>query len=164
MGKRNRNKGASKQKAKPQSQASPAGQAIWPLAALLFVAGFIAFFPTLKCGSIWDDPEYLLNNAHLRTASGLWKIWSFSLFEDGVFHPRCNTPQYYPLVFTSFWIEYGLFGLHFPVYHLTNLVLHLLSALLLWRLLGRLSVPGAWIAATVFALHPVQVESVAWIT
>ena len=105
-------------------------------------------------GFIWDDDYYVENNATLRSPHGLLQIWT---------EPR-TTPQYYPLVHTAFWVEYHLWQLRPAGYHLVNVLLHATSALVLRRLLARLAVPGAWLAAAIFAVHPVEVESVAWIT
>jgi tetratricopeptide (TPR) repeat protein len=121
---------------------------------LLVAMTVIAYIPAIHAGFIWDDDDYVQNNRLLRSADGLWRIW----FHIGA------TPQYYPSVHTSYWIEYHLWGLNATGYHVVNILLHALGAILLWRVLIRLSVPGAWLAAAVFALHPVQVESVAWIT
>jgi tetratricopeptide (TPR) repeat protein len=93
------------------------------------------------------------DNRVLESEGGLARIWT----DPGA------TIQYYPMVFTSFWIERRLWGLDPSGYHIVNILLHAGSALLLWRLLSRLALPGAWLAAALFALHPVQVESVAWI-
>ncbi len=133
------------------------------LAILVALAAFLAYWPALRGGWIWDDDSYVTNNALVQSADGLTGIWS--LTEDpatGAYVSR--TPQYYPFVFTSFWIEHALFGLNPFVFHLTNLLLHLLNAWLLWRLLARLGLPGAGFAAALFALHPMHVESVAWVT
>jgi protein O-mannosyl-transferase len=123
-------------------------------AALLAVLTLAAYLPALQGGFVWDDDDYVSENAALRTPAGLAAIW----LQPGA------VPQYYPLTFTSFWIEYRLWGLDPAGYHAVNLVLHVLAALLLWRVLLVLRLPGAWAMAALFALHPVQVESVAWIT
>lgn len=127
---------------------------VFAVAAALFAATLIAYRPAMQASFIWDDDDYVTENQALRSVEGLGKIW----FELG------TTPQYYPLVHTSFWIEYHLWNLNPIGFHVVNVVLHALSALLLWALLRRLAVPGALLAAAVFALHPIGVESVAWVT
>lgn len=142
----------------PASSATDAPQAAdrsglkWGAALVLLAA--IVYWPTLNNGFIWDDDAYVQNNVQLRTVDGLKNIWS----------RLGSVPQYYPLVHTSFWLEYHAWGLYPTGYHLTNLALHMASAILIWRLLLRLAVPGAWLAAAIFAVHPVAVESVAWVT
>jgi tetratricopeptide (TPR) repeat protein len=124
-------------------------------ATAIFFLVVIAYLPVLfTSGFIWDDPQYITGNPLLRTWRGLAAIW---------IHPSA-LPQYYPLVHTTFWIEYHIAGLHPFLYHLDNILLHALAAILLWRALVRLNVPAAWLAAAIFAIHPVQVESVAWAT
>src|SRR5579862_706476 len=100
------------------------------IVALLSV---VAYWPALSGGFIWDDPDYVVNNSTLRTIGGLGQIW---------FEPKA-LPQYYPLVHTTFWIEYHLWGLHPVGYKIVNLFLHLVSVCLLFILLTRLKVPGA---------------------
>jgi predicted negative regulator of RcsB-dependent stress response len=125
------------------------------LAALaVALATLAAYGPALDAGYIWDDDQYVTGNATLLSVSGLRRIWT----DPGA------TPQYYPLVHTSYWLEHRVFGLVPFGYHLDNVLLHLLGAFLLWRLLARLEVAGAGLAAALFAIHPVAVESVAWIT
>jgi len=127
----------------------------WAIPTLLILClTVLAYGPAFDAGFIWDDDDYVMENETLSSPTGILNIW---------LSPR-STPQYYPLVFTSFWIEYRLWGLHATGYHITNILLHALSALLLWRILLRLQVPGAFLAAAIFALHPVHVESVAWVT
>ncbi|MGD1020896.1 MAG: tetratricopeptide repeat protein, partial [Verrucomicrobiia bacterium] len=126
----------------------------WLVALTLLAATFVAYQPVWHAGFIWDDDRYVTQNEALRSADGLQRIWS---------RPG-TTVQYYPLVFTSFWVEYHLWGLQPFGYHLVNVLLHAANAVLLWRVLRRLGLPGAWWAAAIFALHPVNVESVAWVT
>jgi tetratricopeptide (TPR) repeat protein len=124
-------------------------------AGAIFLLVFIVYLPVLFTGGfIWDDPQYITGNPLLRTWPGLLDIW---------IHPSA-LPQYYPLVHTTFWVEYHIAGLHPFLYHFDNVFLHAVAAILLWRALLRLNVPAPWLAAAIFAVHPVQVESVAWAT
>ncbi|MHC4909677.1 MAG: tetratricopeptide repeat protein [Planctomycetota bacterium] len=121
------------------------------LGAVLVIAALIAHAPALNGSFIWDDDDYIVNNEALRDGAGLVELW-----QPG------TTKQYYPLVFTTFWIEYQAWGPKPFGFHLTNILLHIVNALLVWRLFTVLGVRGAWLIAAVFALHPVHVESVAW--
>jgi tetratricopeptide (TPR) repeat protein len=123
-------------------------------AAVLLVALFVAYSPALRGGFIWDDDAHITENMTLRDAAGLSRIW---------LEPR-SLPQYYPMVHTTFWLEYQAWGLDTLGYHVTNVVLHAAGALLLGCVAAALALPGAPLAAALFALHPVHVESVAWIT
>lgn len=127
---------------------------LWIWVLVIVVATIFAHGQGLACGYIWDDDAYVEQNKTLRTWQGLWLIWS---------SPE-STPQYYPLVHTTFWIEYHLWGLWPAGYHATNIFLHAICSILIGRLLVRLQVPGAWLIALFFAVHPLHVESVAWIT
>jgi len=126
------------------------------VAALLLtlVVTSVAYAPALTGGFLWDDNSYVRDNQLLHSVDGLRQIWM---------QPSA-TPQYHPLVFTSFWIEQHLWGLTPTGYHVVNLFLHLLNVVLVWRVLERLQVPGSLLAAAIFAIHPVHVESVAWIS
>ena len=114
----------------------------------------LAYLPALNGSFIWDDDAYIIQNQTLRSLRGLVQIW---------FEPS-SIPQYYPLVHTTFWLEYHLWGLHPMGYHVVNVLLHALAAFLLGCTLERLKLRGAWWAAAIFALHPIEVESVAWVT
>ena len=124
--------------------------------AVLCLLVAVSYFPALSGGFVWDDWA-LTKSTPLHTWSGLAQVW---------FAPRALLPyeaHYWPLLYTLFWLEHKLWGLTPLGYHLVNLLLHMGVVLLLWRLLRRLEVPGAWFVAAVFAVHPLHVESVAWI-
>src|SRR4051794_6426407 len=129
----------------------------WPryaaLYAALVVALLIVYGPALHGSILWDDPAHL-TRPDLRSAAGLWRIW----FEPGA------TQQYYPVVHSAFWLMSHVFGDATLGYHVVNVLLHALSAVLLVVILRRVGVPGALCAGVLFAVHPVQVESVAWMT
>ncbi len=126
----------------------------WLFVLILATTTIFAYRPAWHGGFLWDDDAYVTNNELLVAPDGLHGIW-FSLDSPS---------QYFPLVYTTFRIEHALWGLNPSGYHWVNILLHVANALLVWRLLARLNVPGAWLAGAIFALHPVQVESVAWIT
>jgi tetratricopeptide (TPR) repeat protein len=125
----------------------------WLWALLLIIVTMLAYFPAWNGTPVWDDNAHL-TKPELRSLEGLARIWT----QPGA------TQQYYPMVHTLFWVEHRLWGDWNTGYHLLNILLHCASALLLVRILRQLEIPGAWLAAGIFALHPVQVESVAWIS
>ena len=120
---------------------------------LITVATIIAYLPALNGGFLWDDDGHV-TRTDLQSLDGLFRIW----FDYGA------TQQYYPVLHSAFWIEHLFWGQAQLGYHLVNLAQHITVACLLGTLLRRLDVPGAWFAAAYFALHPVCVESVAWIS
>lgn len=125
--------------------------------ALLFIvlllAVLIAYQPAWNGARIWDDDAHI-TRPELRSWGGLWRIW----FQLGA------TQQYYPLAHSAFWTQAQLWGDHLLGYHLVNIVLHAVSAFLIVVILRRLSAPGALLAGVIFALHPIEVESVAWMS
>ncbi len=140
----------------PRPQAPNSGKRALKSLALglaLFAVTLAAYWPALHGGLLWDDDKHITRQ-ELRSVDGLRRIW----FEPG------STQQYYPVVHSAFWLEHRLWGDATLGYHVVNTCLHALSALLIWAILRRLAVPGASLAAFLFALHPIQVESVAWIT
>ncbi len=148
---------------KPKSgNPSPADRSTWQqwlshpaaLAGLLVLLVVLAYLPALRCGYIWDDDEYVTNNPLLTATNGLHDIW---------FSTQAQS-QYFPLVYTTFRFEHQMWGINPVGFHLVNVLMHGFNAALVWILLRRLSVPGAWLAAAIFALHPVQVETVAWVS
>lgn len=141
-------------KTKPKRDEAPARNvpswAMWPLLVCTTLA---AYLPVLHGGLLWDDNSHV-TKPDLQSLHGLWRIW----FDLGA------TQQYYPLLHTAFWLEHRVWGDAVLGYHLTNIALHALSACLVVLIVRRLALPGAWLAGFVFALHPVCVEAVAWIS
>jgi tetratricopeptide (TPR) repeat protein len=123
-------------------------------AAVLVAVVVLAYQPAWQAGFIWDDDVYVTHNRLLTAPDGLKRIW-FSLDSPS---------QYFPLVYTVLRLEHAAWGLASGGYHWVNILLHAANALVLWGLLRRCRVPAAWLAAALFALHPVEVESVAWVT
>jgi len=135
-------------KAAPRFNLRDAG--LW---ALILCAALLAYLPALHGGLVWDDSGHV-TRPEMRSLHGLWRIWS----------DVTATQQYYPLLHSAFWLEHHLWGDAVLGYHLTNVFLHALSAFLLVLIMRSLSLPGGWLAGLVFALHPVCVEAVAWIS
>jgi tetratricopeptide (TPR) repeat protein len=136
-----------------QSAATPGR---WQSAAclgLILLTTFIVYLPAIHGGLLPDDPANL-TRLDLQSLGGLYRIW----FEPGA------TAQYYPLVHTSFWLEHKLWGYSFSGYHLANVFWHSLSVVLVYLIVTKLKAPGALLAAAIFAVHPVLVESVGWMT
>ncbi len=135
----------------PEPAASPTRP--WGAAALILALVFVCYWPALHGGMVWDDDGHV-TKPELRSLAGLAQIW-FNVHA---------TQQYYPLLHSAFWLEHGLWGDDTLGYHLVNVVEHAGAACLLVLLLRRLRVPGATLAGIIFAVHPVCVESVAWIS
>ncbi|MGD0383572.1 MAG: tetratricopeptide repeat protein [Thermoguttaceae bacterium] len=120
--------------------------------ALIVGAVLIVYLPSISGGFILDDDNLLTNSPIVKTSDGLYRFWCTS-----------EAPDYWPVTNTTFWIEWRIWGMHPTGYHITNLILHIVASLLIWLILRKLSIPGAFWAAMIFAVHPVNVESVAWI-
>jgi tetratricopeptide (TPR) repeat protein len=125
----------------------------WLGAGVLVALVVLAYLPTLSNGFVWDDDAALTQNPFMASDDGLRQFWL-----------TADTPDYWPVTATTLWVEWRLWGLRPAGYHATNLALHAAEVLLLWAVLRRLRLPGAWLAAALFAVHPVNVETVAWIT
>jgi tetratricopeptide (TPR) repeat protein len=132
---------------------APGPRSHWLLLLVLLLATLAAYQPAWHGGMVWDDEAHV-TRPDLQSVGGLGRIWR----EVGA------TQQYYPLVHSAFWIEHALWGDDTFGYHIVNITLHAVTALLLALILQHLAVRGAWVAAVIFALHPVHVESVAWVS
>ncbi|HUB67274.1 MAG TPA: tetratricopeptide repeat protein [Candidatus Methylacidiphilales bacterium] len=123
---------------------------LWGL--VLVLAVILAYTPVWQAGFVWDDSSHITNNPCIVGPLGLKEIWMIPGW------------RFFPLVITMFWVEHALWGLAPLPYHLVNVCLHAACAVLLWRVLENLKIPGAWLGAALWALHPLQVESAAWVS
>ena len=116
----------------------------------------VSYLPAMLWGCfVWDDNTYIVEAKLVQDISGLWPIW-FSPTEHVENH-------YWPLVYTTFWLEHKLWGFDPTGYHVVNVLLHLANTLLVWHILRRSAMSSAWMVAAIFAVHPLHVESVAWV-
>lgn len=119
----------------------------------IFCAALLAYFPSIYGTLLWDDSNYITAPA-LQSVQGLWRIWT----ELGATH------HYFPLLHSAFWIEHLLWGDSVLGYHFINVLFHSFSAILVVLILRQLRLRGSWLAGFIFLLHPVCVQSVAWIS
>jgi tetratricopeptide (TPR) repeat protein len=137
-------------------------------ATLLMAATVVVYAPAMSAGFIWDDPQLLTRNPLIRDPAGIWKVWFVPAVTD-----------YFPVTASVWWLEFRLgnffnwwnvdyllqhAGATVNGYHVVNILLHGIAAVLTWRVLRTLRVPGAWVAGLIFAVHPVCAESVAWVS
>lgn len=122
-------------------------------AIIILVLIIAAYSSVFTAGFIWDDDTFLYENKLILSSDGISRFW-FST----------EAPDYFPLTSTMLWIEWRIFGMSASGYHIINILLHCISSILLWLILRELKISGAWFAGLIYGIHPVNVESVAWIT
>ena len=128
----------------------------WPAPGILCLLAAISYLPAVLWGDfIWDDLP-MIGTFAVRDPGGLRTIWFSPAEIEAEGH-------YWPLTYSVFWLQHKLWGFAPAGFHAVNVLLHTANTLLLWKLMRRLAVPGAWLVAAVFAVHPVHVESVAWV-
>ncbi len=122
------------------------------LAAVIVLVTLAFYLPAVDAGFVFGDDRLLTANPLIKAGDGLRRSWFTAEAED-----------YFPLTATSLWLEWRLWGKDPTGYHIVNILLHAAGAVLVWRALKRLNVPGAWLAGLIFGVHPVNAASVAWI-
>ena len=121
-------------------------------AAIIAVVAFLVYSPSISGGFVLDDDQLLTENIFIKSSEGLYQFWCTSKPVD-----------YWPATNTTFWLEWRLWGMQSTGYHVTNLILHIVESWLIWVILRKLRIPGAFWAAIIFTVHPVNVEATAWI-
>ena len=128
------------------------GLRFWGLVALLFGLALLVYAPAMTGGFIWDDKVLFSESPLIKAPDGLYRYWFTT-----------EAPDYWPLTYTTLWVDWRLWGENTAGSHVENILLHAVNAVLVWLILKRLRIPGAYLASVLFAVHPVNVESVAWI-
>lgn len=126
---------------------------ICKILAILAITAAV-FYPLQDADFIWDDHDHFVSDVLQTEPDALQRIW---------FSPNKTVWNYWPVSRSSFWLERQLWGVNAAYSHYLNIVLHTLSAVLLFCILTYIRMPGAWLAALIFAIHPLTVESVSWI-
>ena len=154
--------GAKKRRGKPPAKPpTDPPDGIWRsllLATAIVAVTLVVYIPAMSGEPVWDDLKFLTKSPQepvgrlVQADDGLYRIWFTG-----------ETSDYWPLTETTFWLEWRLWGMDTTGYHVVNILLHAVAAVLVWRILKRLGIPGAPLAGMIFAVHPVCVASVAWI-
>ena len=121
-------------------------------AAALIVITILVYLPAMRGGFIWDDREMAIDSPIVKSPTGLYDIWFTQ-----------KLPEYHPMSYSVFWAEWRLWGENPAGYHVVNILIHAVNVVLLWLVLRKLRIPGSWLAALLFGVHPVAVASAAWI-
>jgi tetratricopeptide (TPR) repeat protein len=148
-----RGRAAAAQRAPAQrAQGDSPWRSDWLRGLALMAITLIAYEGVRHAGFIWDDEMHVTENPAIVGPQGLADIWT------------SRAARYFPLTLTTFWMEHALWGLSPLPYHVVNVFMHGACAVVLWRVLLSLRVRGAWLGAALWALHPMQAETVAWVT